>query len=183
MSDTSERRVILITGASRGIGLALTENFIEKGWRVVGCSRSQPDLKHENFRYCRLDIRDEVQVKEMFIKLRRDYGTLDALVNNAGISSMNHFLLTLSIPRAGLSRAISPGTFLLSREAAKLMKKKGTGRIVNLTSVAVPLALEGEAVYASSKAAVECLTRIWPGNFQSSGSQSMLWVRDRWKPA
>ena len=52
------------------------------------------------------------------------------------------------------------GTFLLSREAARLMQKRKFGRIINFSSVAVPLHLEGEAVYASSKAAVEELTRI-----------------------
>ena len=57
------------------------------------------------------------------------------------------------------------GTFVLSREAAKLMRTSGGGRIINFTSVAVPLKLEGEAVYSASKAAVESLTQILAREF------------------
>jgi 3-oxoacyl-[acyl-carrier protein] reductase len=81
------------------------------------------------------------------------------LINNAGIASMNHILLT---PMATISKVMDTnviGTFLFCREAAKLMQKNG-GRIVNFATVATPLNLEGESIYAASKAAVESLTRI-----------------------
>jgi 3-oxoacyl-[acyl-carrier protein] reductase len=81
------------------------------------------------------------------------------LINNAGIASMNHVLLT---PMATIRAIIDTnfiGTFLFCREAAKLMRGNG-GRIVNFATVATPLNLEGEAIYAASKAAVESLTRI-----------------------
>ena len=61
------------------------------------------------------------------------------------------------------------GTFLFCREAAKLMKKANTGRIVNFTTVAKPLNLEGEAIYAASKAAVESLTKISAKEFAPLG--------------
>jgi 3-oxoacyl-[acyl-carrier protein] reductase len=61
------------------------------------------------------------------------------------------------------------GTFLFCREAAKLMKKNRYGRIVNFTTVAVPLKLEGEAAYVASKAAVESLTQVLAGEFADLG--------------
>jgi 3-oxoacyl-[acyl-carrier protein] reductase len=85
---------------------------------------------------------------------------LDVLINNAAIASMNHFLLT---PLKTVKRVFDTnfvGTFLLCREAAKLMQKNQYGKIINFTTVAVPLKLAGEAIYASSKSAVVNLTEI-----------------------
>ena len=92
--------------------------------------------------------------------IRSEFGSVDALINNAGIASMNHALLT---PASTVERILQTnvvGTFLFCREMAKLMRRTKAGRIVNFTTVAHPLNLEGEAIYAASKAAVESLTRI-----------------------
>jgi 3-oxoacyl-[acyl-carrier protein] reductase len=99
-------------------------------------------------------------VQALFGQLRKTHRRLDVLINNAGIASMNHFLLTpLETVRRVLETNVV-GTVLFAREAAKLMRRSGGGRIVNLTTIAVPLKLEGEAVYAASKAAVISLTEI-----------------------
>jgi 3-oxoacyl-[acyl-carrier protein] reductase len=152
--------VTLITGASRGIGRYLAEHYLERGHHVLGCSRGESDLSHDRYTHRTLDVRDEEAVKELFSALRREHGHLDHLVNNAGVASMNHSLLT---PMDTVERVLSTNTaasFLFSREAAKIMKRKGFGRIVNFTTVAVRLRLEGEAAYVASKAAVEALTQV-----------------------
>lgn len=152
--------VTLITGTRKGIGRHLAEHYLAHGHRVVGCSREPSDLVHERYRHVTTDVVDEAGVKALFTNLRRDYGRLDHLVNNAGIASMNHSLLT---PLATVRRVMDTnlvGAFLFAREAAKLMQKAKYGRIVNFTTVAVPLRLEGEAAYVASKAAVEALTRV-----------------------
>lgn len=97
----------------------------------------------------------------MFNKIRNDYETLDILINNAGIASMNHILLTPLETVVKIFRTNFYGSFLFSREASKIMKKSKYGRIINLSSIAVKLDLEGEAIYASSKAALESFTRIF----------------------
>ena len=155
----AENRVILITGTRKGIGRALAEHYAALGWKVVGCSRKGVDVTLENYEHHELDVADEAQVGALFQKVRATHGRLDALVNNAGVASMNHALLT---PLDTVKRVLDTnfvGTFLFCREAAKLMRGGGGGRIVNLTTVAAALNLEGEAVYAASKAAVENLTR------------------------
>ncbi|WP_444668524.1 SDR family NAD(P)-dependent oxidoreductase [Cereibacter changlensis] len=153
-------KVIAITGTRKGIGRFLAEQYLERGWTVVGCSRDASDLSHERYSHYTLDVADEQAVASMMQDVRRRHGRLDALLNNAGIASMNHVLLT---PASTLQRVFATnvmGTFLFCREAAKLMGRRKFGRIVNFATVATPLKLEGEAVYAASKAAVVSLTEV-----------------------
>ncbi len=153
-------QIILITGSRKGIGRQLAEHFIALGKNVIGCSRSESDLRNELYTHFCLDVTDEVAVKKMFSQIRQKYGHIDILINNAGIASMNHFLLTPLITVEKLFITNFNGTFLCSREASKIMQKKRYGRIINFSSVAVALNLEGEAIYASSKSAVEQLSRV-----------------------
>lgn len=152
--------VTLITGTRKGIGRSLAEHYLALGHRVCGCSRQDAGIDHASYRHFCLDVTDEKEVRRMFSEIRRDCGRLDHVVNNAGIASMNHAMLTpLSTVRAVLDTNVA-GTFVVCREAAKVMKAGSYGRIVNLISVAAPLHLEGEAIYAASKSAVQTLTQI-----------------------
>ena len=153
-------KTIVITGTRKGIGKSLAEHYLSEGLQVAGCSRGESSIQHANYRHFPLDVSDEPAVVEMARAIKKDFGGVDALLNNAGIASMNHALLT---PAETVNRILATnvvGTFLFCREMAKLMRGNQSGRIVNFTTVAHPLNLEGEAIYAASKAAVESLTRI-----------------------
>jgi 3-oxoacyl-[acyl-carrier protein] reductase len=152
--------VTLITGTRKGIGRALAEHYVRQGHQVVGCSRSDIDWSLEGYTHYPLDVADERAVTGLFAEIRRKYDRLDHLINNAGIASMNHSLLTPIATAATILNTNVVGTFLFCREAAKVMKARGHGRIVNFTTVAVPLKLEGEAAYVASKAAVLALTQV-----------------------
>ena len=165
----AENKVVLITGTRKGIGRALVEHYADSGYHVVGCSRSPFEGELPNYRHCCVDVRDEPAVKRLFSEIRSQEGRLDVLINNAGVASMNHSLLT---PIAAVKQIIDTnftGTFLFCREAARLMQLHRYGRIVNFASVAVPLKLEGEAIYAASKAAVISLTQILAREFADFG--------------
>jgi len=151
---------ILITGTSRGIGRCLAEHYVGRGWQVFGCARSQSELQADNYSHHCLDVADETAVKKMFAQVRSRAGGLDVLVNNAGIAAMNHALLTPIETVERILRTNVTATFLFCREAARLMQRRRRGRIVNFTTVAVPLKLAGEAAYAASKAAVTTLTEV-----------------------
>jgi len=156
----NKRQVMLITGTRKGIGKYLAEYYIHKGYKVIGCSREPVDCKLKDYQHFCLDVSDEAKVKEMFLEIRKTYNCLDILINNAGIASMNHFLLT---PLKTVQKILNTnlvGTFLFSREAAKLMQKNKWGRIINFVTFAIPFKLEGEAIYAASKAAVATLTEV-----------------------
>lgn len=153
-------RTMLITGSRRGIGRYLAEHYLSGGFFVWGCSRQPSDLVHPHYRHTCLDVSSEPEVLSLFAQLRSEAGGLEVLVNNAGIASMNHALLTPLSTAERILRTNVTGTFLFIREAAKLMQSAGRGRIVNFATVAVPWRLEGEALYAASKAAVISLTEV-----------------------
>jgi 3-oxoacyl-[acyl-carrier protein] reductase len=157
---TTNDRVLLITGTRKGIGKYLAEHYLGQGNRVIGCSRGPSSVEHDKYRHFQLDVTDEPEVVEMFRSISNTEDRLDVLINNAGIASMNHLLLTPVKTVQNILATNFVGTFLLCREAAKVMKRRQFGRIVNFTSVATPLKLEGEAVYAASKAAVVSFTQI-----------------------
>jgi 3-oxoacyl-[acyl-carrier protein] reductase len=160
----SDRPVLVITGTRKGIGRYLAGHYVAQGWHVVGCSRGAADWTLDGYQHFALDVCDEKAVKEMFRRVRRDHGRIDGLINNAGIASMNHVMLTPLRTVESIFATNVFGTFLFCREAARLMTGGGArargGRIVNFATVATPLRLEGEAIYAASKAAVESLTRV-----------------------
>ncbi|MZP29439.1 SDR family oxidoreductase [Heliobacterium undosum] len=153
-------RVMLITGARKGIGRSLAEHYLQQGYLVAGCSREASDLAHERYWHMQADVADEAQVTELIKAIKRRWGRLDILINNAGTAAMNHTVLTPWKSADQIMATNFAGTFLCSREAAKLMMKSRWGRIVNLSTIAVPLRIEGEAVYAASKSAVETFTRV-----------------------
>jgi len=156
----NQPRNILITGSSRGLGKELAEHFLSNGDIVYGCARSESQIDNQNYHHYQLDISIPQEVTDFFFKLRKDTKVLDAVINNAGIASMNAFALT---PIESFKRIFDinvQGTFLFCQKAFSLLKRSKNARIINMTTVAVPLQLEGEATYAASKSAVETLTHI-----------------------
>ena len=165
----TEKQVMLISGTSRGIGKYLAEYYVNKGFKVIGCSRGQINFKLDNYQHFYLDVSDESNVKDMFKTIRKTYGRLDVLINNAGIASMNHSLLT---PIKTVKKILDTnviGNFLFSKESAKIMKKRKYGKIINFVTFAIPFKLEGEAIYAASKAAIVTLTEILCREFADYG--------------
>jgi len=155
-----DRPVMVITGTHKGIGRFLAEHYANHGYTVYGCSRTEIAEAIPNYSHFCLDVSCEPDMRKMISAIRSRSKRIDVLINNAGIASMNAFLLTPTDTVQKIFNTNVLGTFLFCREAAKLMQRKKYGRIVNFTTVADPLNLEGEAIYAASKAAVVKLTKI-----------------------
>lgn len=163
------RRSMLITGASRGLGKEIAEHYLNEGWNVYGCARSEGQIENENYRHFQLDITSPEEVSDLFFKLRKYTKQLDALVNNAGIASMNAFALTPSDTYQKIFATNVHGTYLFCQKALGMLKRAEAPSIINMTTVAVPLQLEGESIYAASKSAVETLTQIIAKEYGSFG--------------
>lgn len=162
-------RIIIITGTRKGLGLQLANYFISEGDIVYGCSRRDTSIEHASYNHFRLDVSDEKAVISMIRSIYMIHKRIDILINNAGTASMNHVILTPYSTAQKLMNTNFMGTFLMSREVSKYMIKAKSGRIINYSTVAVPLNLEGELVYSSSKAAVEQLTRVLAAEIGNSG--------------
>jgi 3-oxoacyl-[acyl-carrier protein] reductase len=155
-------RRVLVTGATRGIGAAMVERFLAAGDRVFGCGRgAQPDTRaHERYTHYVVDVADADGVHRMFADIRVRASGLDALINNAGIARMNLLALTPPEDARRIVETNVLGVFHCTHQAIRLLRHSPAGRIVNFTTIAVPLRLPGEALYAASKAAVESLTQV-----------------------
>ena len=157
----NKQKIILITGTSKSIGEYLVKYYLQKNFKVIGCSRQKVDRQSDNHRHFSLDIRDEKQLMLMFAEIAKTEGYLSVLINNAGVQLVNHSLLTCvdSVSNVLQTNMIAP--FLLCRESAKLMKNNNYGRIINISSIAVPLYTVGNSIYSASKAALEQFSRIF----------------------
>jgi 3-oxoacyl-[acyl-carrier protein] reductase len=149
----------LITGTSQGLGLALATRLLADGWTVHGFSRGAQTLAHERFTAHAVDVTDESAARAAVANVAES-GRIDLLINNAGAAALNAFLLTPGSVAEKLMRVNYLGTFHCLQAVGKVMVRQRAGRIINLTTVAVPLSLEGEAAYVASKAAVEALTKV-----------------------
>jgi 3-oxoacyl-[acyl-carrier protein] reductase len=144
---------IMIAGSSHGIGRELARHYAENGHFVVGLSRGDSDLVHERYRHFRADVADAARVQQVFQGLA---GTPpDVLIYCAG-SKTNSLALLMSVKDAEETlRSSILGAFITTRNAVRVMKRHGFGRIIYLSSIAVPLGQAGTAIYSAGKAGLE----------------------------
>lgn len=163
-----EGRVAVVTGASRGIGKALTDHFLAQGARVAGISRGKVP-EREGYRHFSLDVADDEAVRAAFREIGRAFERVDILVNNAAALTSQHALL---MPAGRASEMVSTnvlGTLFVTREAAKLMRRGRFGRVVNVGSMAAALEPVGDSVYAATKAAAATLAGVLARELGSFG--------------
>lgn len=160
-------KVILVTGTSRGVGKSLKNYFLANGAIVVGLSRSAEESDNPRYLQLKADISDEKQVRSACGNILKKFGRLDVLVNNASVLTSQYSMIMPSDDARKMIETNLLGTFLISREAAKLMKKNSFGRIINISSMAVRLEPMGDSVYAATKAAVITLTNVLAREFSS----------------
>jgi len=192
-----EGRVALITGAGSGIGRAIALRFAAEGARVIandvnaGCAQktvSEMGAAKEKARAIRADVSDSGQVRAMFAEVASHFGTLDVLVNNAGISEagpsrrdeinrkgeaqleermtggdvQTHWDITQNIADEEWLTVLGVhlnGTFFCTREALKLMSQKNRGSIINMSSVAALRGIPIAPHYGAAKGGILSLTR------------------------
>ena len=171
-------KTVLITGASRGIGFEIAEEFASAGAKVAICA-TRTEAVEEAAQKLRakgaqvyaqaVDISNAAQCEDFITNTVKELGSLDIVVNNAGITKDN---LTVRMNEQDWDAVINvnlKGTFLMCKAALKVMFKKRSGSIVNISSVVGQMGNPGQANYVASKAGIIGLTKTLAKEFGSRG--------------
>jgi 3-oxoacyl-[acyl-carrier protein] reductase len=154
-----EGKVALVTGASRGIGLAVAEQLRKDGAKVIGTSTSEEGARKVPGTGKVLDVRDAGQCDRLLEEVAKEHGDIAILVNNAGITRDNLALRMKDAEWDEVMETNLRAVFRLSRAVMRGMMKARWGRIINITSVVGAAGNAGQANYAAAKAAVAGMTR------------------------
>jgi len=181
MSRDANKRTVLITGASRGIGAATARAFAREGYNVAinYCSSFDSALKLKNeitlggglAEIYRADVSDNDAVEAMVRAVQEDFGRIDVLVNNAGIAGQK-LLFDITVEEWDRMFAVNmTGVFLCSKHAARQMVSRKSGKIINISSIWGMTGASCEVHYSASKAAVIGFTKalareLGPSNIQ-----------------
>ena len=148
--------MIIVTGASRGLGQAIIERFILRGEEVLGLARNISEL---NIKGIECDVSDYSSVKNASKQVKLMKKPVKAFVNAAGVASMNMAVTTDEFTVQKLIQTNLVGTIYCCQLFAPIMLRQKQGSFINFSTIAVALALKGESVYAASKAGVELFSR------------------------
>ncbi|MBE0700245.1 MAG: SDR family oxidoreductase [Acholeplasmataceae bacterium] len=149
-------KVVIVTGASSGIGLAIAQHLCKKGYKVYGFSRSK--IYEKGILSIQVDVTDLNQIKSAFKDIYDQEGKIDVLINNAGMGISGSIEDTSFEDASYLMHVNFLGTFNTTKVAIPLMREGGGGKILNISSVASKLSIPFQAFYSASKAAVNAFT-------------------------
>jgi NAD(P)-dependent dehydrogenase (short-subunit alcohol dehydrogenase family) len=177
MMAASTSKVALITGAARGIGLATAKRFLAEGWRAVlldidgeTLARAATGLAQPQTALAlTCDVADVAGVSNVIGTIEKQFGRLDALVNNAGVATFKPLLETTHAEWERVLAVNLSGPFLTVQAAAPLMAKNGGGAVVNITSISGLRASTLRVAYGTSKAALDHLTKQQAAELASLG--------------
>ncbi|MFZ4712616.1 MAG: SDR family NAD(P)-dependent oxidoreductase [Bacteriovoracaceae bacterium] len=158
---TNSKKVILITGTSRGLGKSLAQHYLSLGHFVFGCSRGESTIQSENYTHETLDLANEEAVRSWVSAARRKNKQIDVLICNAGLVQSTLFLSVTSgeLLQKFLNSNIL-GAFFPIREASKYMALQKQGRIIVISSTMVPLHEKGTSIYSSTKSFLTQMTKV-----------------------
>ena len=162
-------KTVLVTGGTRGIGRAIANAFLQKGYRVVVTyskdEESADDARRNGLEVYKADVASEREILEVFSKIKH----LDVLVNNAGVALVKQIQDVSYEEFLSLMKINVGGVFLCSREATKLMVSQGNGLIVNISSIWGEVGGSCESVYSASKGALISFTKALAKELGFSG--------------
>jgi NAD(P)-dependent dehydrogenase (short-subunit alcohol dehydrogenase family) len=165
MSTSNQKRIAIVTGGGSGIGLAIAEKFTNNGIETVIAGRDEEKLKKakaqlgERCHPMTCDVSNLSSIPAFIEKVIAKFGQIDILVNNAGINMKKDFTEVTDEEFQQVITTNLCSVFALSREVVKEMLKKGSGSIINISSMAAQYGLPRVIAYSASKTAIDGMTR------------------------
>jgi 3-oxoacyl-[acyl-carrier protein] reductase len=162
------RKVVAISGGSRGLGQAIAADFLARGHTVATFSRSRTpfieeqqrsDPRGARFLWDVVDGADPERVKRFVLEVARRYGRIDVVVNNAAAAGESAFTLARPDDFRALIALNLEGALYFIQAAARVMLAQGSGAIINISSVTALRGHRGLSIYSATKAALDGLTR------------------------
>jgi len=163
-------RNVMVTGGSRGLGLGIAKRLVESGFRVIAIARKQSaeltdamreiEETHQGaLRFVPFDLAEIDRIPDLVKELRKDFGAIYGLVNNAGISVDGALALTSTQKIEQLVRLNTTSPMVLTKYVVRAMMAGGGGRIVNISSITAFTGYSGLSVYAATKASLVGFTK------------------------
>lgn len=159
---------IIVTGASRGVGFEIACHFLKNGANVIGLSRSNGSIKNLNYKHYSVELGDPNSIVSCFKNnISKDFKKIDIVINNAAVMTSQFSMITPIKNVMDMLNVNLLGVFMVSREAAKLMRGKDSGRIINIGSMASSLEPIGDSIYAASKSGIITLANVMAKEFST----------------
>jgi NAD(P)-dependent dehydrogenase (short-subunit alcohol dehydrogenase family) len=174
----AQQQTVIVTGGASGIGLAVVEAILAEGWRAVVADLEQRNLdrcrdvlspSNNRVRFERMNVADEDEVVRTVAACEAEFGPITGVVNSAGIGRDVPALDTSVDLFRRMLEVNLIGSFIVSREAAKLMQVRGSGSIVNIASVSGVIGNRGRVAYGASKGGVITMTKVMAVELASLG--------------
>lgn len=161
-------KIVIVTGASRGIGLEIAKHFVKNNATVIGLSRSASSINHPCFFHFPVDLGNPDEITDCFRKkITKQFKHIDIVVNNAAVLTSQYSMIMPVKNAIEMVNVNLLGVFFVSREAAKLMRNRKYGRIVNIGSMATSLEPMGDSIYAATKSGTITLANTMAKEFSS----------------
>ncbi|MVN22032.1 SDR family NAD(P)-dependent oxidoreductase [Mucilaginibacter arboris] len=165
MSINEASKIAIVTGGASGLGLAITKKLVQSNIKTIIIGRNENNLKEvaeslgELCTYKVYNLQDLKGIPQLIQEIVDEHGKIDILVNNAGINQKKHFMEVTDEDFQNIIQTNTTAVFAMSREVTRFMLEKGSGSIINISSMAARYGIPYVISYTAAKSAIEGMTK------------------------
>lgn len=160
-------KTAIVTGCTRGVGRDIALHILSQGGLVLGLARGEASIEHPGYAHFSVDLSDAAAITTIFGQIRKHTTQIDIVINNAAVLTSQYAMIMPPAAAQAMVNVNLLAPFLVSREAAKFMRKTKWGRIINIGSMAASLEPVGDSIYAATKAGLSTIANVMAKEFGS----------------